>query len=576
MISIVYLYPTNLYSRDTLFKCDKICLRDFSEKLSNEYHTNLYIYIHTKEDILIQNDFKPNHLLKSQVIRDLIENIYIIDIFDKKNISLYEDISKFIKKKGVRINSTKPISMNSILTNSLPILHTPFSLNKNSTFLDPGVLKMLNFNKSSLPTFYPSKTNLYLKKIILESITDSEISSEISNYSNDYFSVSPREIEKDPFTFTLTPDEIKKIFHFNSESSEKEYLLFSILYDRLLQKNFSVGADFPGMGYGFSEYITDSSSGYLNMVSDGSKNEFLYIIPSQSLFFYFYTENLDPTNLLSILKDFNKLFSDQIPSNIQKAEAPSELIGFFIPENIPPTHFSNLLHMLHPMRIEETLSGIYIYQNSKKPSFYHLKKNIYIHTDFPGVQLEFVHNNKGEPIGLHLANGILQTYKIINISDFNKIYYSFFFSLTFFVTISFFLIVNIFITKNHFLFLKWRNFLSPLTELPFSIYSIHKTILLSSLSFLIYFIILISFIIPSKTLTDDVLFQFNSNLSYLTVYTALTLILIILLGSKIILFSFTNELNSMRKIKYLLYFCMVLYFYTLIYVYDFIKIPGID
>jgi hypothetical protein len=510
------------------------------------------------------------------VIRDLVENIYIVDTFDKKNISLYEDISKFIKKKGIRINSNKPISMNSILTNSLPILHTPFSLNKSKTSLDPRVLKNLYINRTSQPIFYPSKTNLYLKKLIMESITNSDLSLELSKYSNKFFSIVPVGIENDPFSFSLTPEEIKKIFQFNSQSSEKEYLLFSILSNRLLQKNFSVGAHFPGMGYGFTEFITDSATGFLNLVADGSTNEFLYIIPSQDLFFYFYTENAKQSNLLAIIEDFNNLFNNQNPPNTQKVEDQSELIGYFIPENIPPNHFSNLLYMLHPMRIEETLSGIQIYQNSKKPSFYHLKNNIYRNKDYPGVQLEFIHNNKGEPIGLHLANGLLQTYKIINISDFNKIYYSFFLSLSCFFLTFCFLIINRFITKNHFIFLKWKDSFSPLPQLPSSIYSIQKTILLSSLSFIVYILVLGFFIIPTDSLTEDVLYKFKLILSYLTVYTLFSLILIVILGLRIIFFSFSHDLNPMRKIKYTLYFCMVAYFYILLYIYDFIKIPGID
>jgi hypothetical protein len=120
-----FLKPFKISAQEIIKNCDQICLKNFSESLKNKYDNNIYSYIYTPEATIVQNDFPPRFIIESQVIRDLIENIYIIENLNQKEISLYEDISKYIKKKGMVTTSNIPISLNSILTNSLPITHNP-------------------------------------------------------------------------------------------------------------------------------------------------------------------------------------------------------------------------------------------------------------------------------------------------------------------------------------------------------------------------------------------------------------------------------------------------------------------
>ena len=79
-----FLKPFEISANEIIKNCDQICLKNFSEYLKNKYDNNIYSYIYTPEATIVQNDFPTGFIIESQVIRDLLENIYIIEHLNQK------------------------------------------------------------------------------------------------------------------------------------------------------------------------------------------------------------------------------------------------------------------------------------------------------------------------------------------------------------------------------------------------------------------------------------------------------------------------------------------------------------
>jgi len=567
-----FLKPFKISAQEISKNCDQICLRNFSEYLKNNYDNNIYSYIYTPEGTIVQNDFPPSYKIKSQVIRDLIENIFIIENLNNKEISLYEDISKHMKKKGVFINSNIPITLNSILTKSLPIPHDPvFS----STILDK-YNKNLEIVPPIFPAYYPSKTNLAFKKIAMESILNSSLSEEITSFSTKFFFESHLSFSSDPYYISIPSNEIESLFHFNHESTEIEYLLHNILYESILQKNHSIGENFPGMGYGFSEIITKSSKGFLSIVSDDSTNEFLYIIPSEKIFFYFYTESSSYSKLLNIINEFNKKFYEH-----EFIESPStydfkEYSGIYMPVNILDNNIYYLIHLLFPMKIESKNGGIVLNNNYNKDSiFFNYKNNIFMNNENSGVRLDFILDESGDILGFHLSNGFLQSFRKINSAEYNKFIFKFFLFIIYFsITILLYLFIHLIKDKFN-LYPDFIQIFSPIPNLPISIQKLKNMIFYIS-SFLLFYIFLLSLLFFNFTwVTDKSFIELNSILSYISIYPTLLFVYFCYFLYKFISLYLLDGLNFLRVIKYFLFITLVFYFYLLLYIYGFIKFPYI-
>ncbi len=567
-----FLQSFKISAQEITKKCDEVCLRDFSEYLKKSYDNNIYSYIYTPEASIVQNDFPPEFIIESQVIRELIENIYIVDYLNQKEISLYEDISKHIKKKGVSINSNIPISLNSILTNSLPIPHNPIF---SSTPMD-------KYNKNFeiipllFPAYFTSKTNLALKKIAIESILNSSLNEELTSFTTKFFFQTHLSLTSNPFSTFIPSNEIELLFHFNHESTEKEYLLHKILYESILEKNHSIGENFPGMGYGFSEYITEKSRGFLRIVSEDSTYEFLYIIPSEKIFFYFYTESSSYSKLLKIINEFNKKFYEYEFIESLNTYDFKEYSGTYMPINILDNNIYYLIHLLFPMKIESKNGGIVLNNNYNKDSiFFNFKNNIFMNNENSGIRLDFILDENGEIIGFHLSNGFLQSFRKINSAEYNTFIFKFFLFIIYFsITIQLYLFRNLIKDKND-LYPDFIHIFSPIPNLPISIQKLKNMILLISF-FLLFYIFLLSLLFFKFTwITDKSFIELNSILSYISIYPILLFVYFCYFLYKFISLYQLDGLNFLRVIKYFLFITLVFYFYLMLYIYGFIKFPYI-
>lgn len=563
-----FLKPFKISAQEISKNCDQICLRNYSEYLKNNYDNNIYSYIYTPEGTIVQNDFLPSYKFKSQVIRDLIENIFIIENLNKKEISLYEDINKYLKKKGIFINSNIPISLNSILTNSYPIPHDPIF---SSTILDKNN-KNIEIVAPLFPAYYPSKTNLTFKKIAMESILNSSLSEELTSFSTKFFFQSHLSFTTDPYYISIPSIEVESFFHFNHESTEIEYLLHKILYESILQKNHSIGEKFPGMGYGFSEIITESSKGFLSIVSEDSTNEFLYIIPSEKIFFYFYTESSSYSKLFNIINEFNKMFYESEFIESSSTQDFKEFSGNYIPVNIPDNNIYYLIHLLFPMQIEAKDDGILLYSNDNKNSiFFTYNNNLFINRNNPAIRLNFIYDENGDTTGFHLSNGFIQSFRKINNTEYNKL----FFKLSLFV-VYFTSIIVLYLSRHFFkdeinFHLGSILFKYPIPYITLPVQKLKNKIFLISCFLLFYVFILSILFLKFTWITDKSYTKLDTILFYISFYPILLFIYFCYFIYKFISLYQLNGLNFSRVIKYFLFITLVLYFYMLLYLYGFIS-----
>jgi hypothetical protein len=563
-----FLKPFEISANEIIKDCDQTCLKNFSEYLKNKYDNNIYSYIYTPEATIVQNDFPPEFIIESQVIRDLIENIYIIENLNQKKISLYENIRKYIKNKGVVTNIKIPISLNSILTNSLPITHNPIFSSTDLIIFN----KNIEIEAPLFPAYYPSKSNLALKKIALESILNSSLIKELNLFSTKFFYQTHLSVTSNPYYISIPSNEIEQLFNFNHESTEVEYLLHKILYESILQKNHSIGENFPGMGYGFSEYITENSKGFLSIISEDSTNEFLYIIPSENIFFYFYTESSSYSKLLNIINEFNKKFYPQSFIESTSTNDLSDYSGTYMPVNIPDNNIYYIIHLLYPTKIETKEDGIILLTTDNKNSiFFTLKNNIFINKDNSGVRLDFILNEYGDTKGFHLSNGFLNSFRKVNNAEYDK----FIFKLSIFI-IYFSIIIVLYLSRNflkneiHF-HLGFFQFFSSIPNLTLPIQKLKKMIFFISFFLLIYIFLLSILLIKFTWITDKLFIKLDLIISYTSIYPILIFVYFCYFIYKFISLYQLNELNLSRIIKYFLFITLVLYFYLLLYLYGFIN-----
>ena len=563
-----FLKPFEISANEIIKNCDQICIRNFSEYLKNKYDNNIYSYIYTPEATIVQNDFPPEFIIESQVIRDLLENIYIIEHLNQKKISLYEDISKYIKKKGVVTNIKIPIPLNSILTNSLPITHNPIFSSTGSTIFN----KNIEIDAPLFSAYYPSKSNLALKKIAIESILNSSLSKELNLFNTKFFFQTHLSVTSNPYYISIPSNEIELVFGFNHESTEVEYLLHKILYESILQKNHSIGENFPGMGYGFSEYITENSKGFLSIISEDSTNEFLYVIPSENIFFYFYTESSSYSKLINIINEFNIKFYPQRFVESTSTIDFTEYSGNYMPVNIPENNIYYLIHLLSPTKIQTEEDGIILLTNDIKNSIsFTLKKNIFINKDNSGVRLDFILNENGDTTGFHLSNGFLNSFRKINNAEYNK----FIFKLLIFI-IYFSIIVLLYLSRSflkneiHF-HLGFIQFFFPIPNLTLPIQKLKKMIFFISCFLLVYIFLLSILFFKFDWITDKLFIKLDLIITYISIYPILLFIYFCYFIYRFISLYQLNELNLSRVIKYFLFITLVLYFYMLLHLYGFIN-----
>jgi len=563
-----FLKPFKISAQEIIKNCDQICLKNFSESLKNKYDNNIYSYIYTPEATIVQNDFPPGFIIESQVIRELIENIYIIENLNQKEISLYEDISKYIKKKGVVANNNIPISLNSILTNSLPITHNPiFSTTDSDKFH-----KNMVINSPLFPAYYPSKTNLALKKIAIESILNSSLSKELTSFTLKFLFQTHLSVTSNPYFISIPSNEIETLFHFNHESTETEYLLHKILYESILQKNHSIGENFPGMGYGFSEYITENSKGFLSIISEDSTNEFLYIIPSKNIFFYFYTESSSYSKLLNIINDFNKKFYQQRFVESTSTNDYEEYSGNYMPINIPENNIYYLIHLLFPIKIEAKKDGFLLHTNDIKNSIsFTLKNNIFMNSENSGVRLDFILNENGDIMGFHLSNGFLNSFRKINNAEYNKFYFKLFIFIIYFTSIVLLYFSRYFLKNKINFHLGFIQFFSVVPNLTLPVQKLKNMIFLISCFLLFYIFILSILFLKFTWITDKLFIKLDSILLYISIYPIMLFVYFCYFIYKFISLYQLNGLNFSRVIKYFLFITLVSYFYLLLYLYGFIN-----
>jgi len=563
-----FLKPFEISANEIIKNCDQNCLRNFSEYLKNKYDNNIYSYIYTPEGTIVQNDFPPEFIIESQVIRDLIENIFLIENLNQKKISLYEDISKYIKKKGVVTNIKIPISLNSILTNSLPIIHNPIFSTTDSDMVN----KNMEIDAPLFPAYYPSKSNLALKKIAIESILNSSLIKELNLFNTKFFFQTHLSVTSNPYYISIPSNEVELVFGFNNESNEVEYLIHKILYESILQKNHTIGENFPGMGYGFSEYITENSKGFLNIISEDSTNEFLYIIPSENIFFYFYSESSSYSKLINIINEFNKKFYQQRFVESTNTIDLNEYSGNYMPVNIPDNNIYYLIHLLFPTKIQSEDDGIILFTNDNKNSISFTPiNNIFINKDNSGVRLDFILNENGDISGFHLSNGFLNSFRKINKAEYNKFIFKL---LIFIIYFSIIVVLYLFkyLLKNEIHFhLGFIQFFFPIPNLTLPIQKLKKMIFLISCNLLVYIFFLSILFFKFDWITDKLFIKLDLIIKYISIYSILLFFYFSYFIYKFTSLYQLNELNLSRVIKYFLFITLVLYFYMLLYLYGFIN-----
>lgn len=345
------LFALSIFPQETEKEPGKNQFRSFVYSLQQKVSKDVFVYISSTEKSHFYSEFEESEKISSDVLNELIKTVFLLDSLEKSGTTGISNIRKILNKNNINIESSAPIYLNSLLTDTLCVEDTILPLSS------PNNLAYKFRIKNSEPCIGRNPPGDQIRTILFNGITgSSEFKKFLSGFS---LSEIPESWDRKNFTqlldsFYLLPPEY---------STE---LFKEILINKILRVNRRPISEIPGLTYSLHEVSKNGMNGMIHSSLQKGNSELLLILPGEKMLFYINIPEGDAYSLRSALNVFWDVYFpgpiDLFDPMLNLHFDSSAYDGIYLRSDSPRFGLLGLYSFFHPLRIISKENSLYISQ----------------------------------------------------------------------------------------------------------------------------------------------------------------------------------------------------------------------